>query len=144
MKLRKIFCLFMTVITGIGLLNVEAMAAQNNSVTVGGSSSNFTNDWENTIVYYNTRSSKSKVAKMVYGYETDWWNEDYTWTYGYTCSTQASITNSKGTYSGSTKQSGRTSKIEVHHKSDGINVTYRIWMSKDSYYSEKKYNTNEK
>ena len=42
----------MTVITGIGLLNVEAMAAQNNSVTVGGSSSNFTNDWENTINIY--------------------------------------------------------------------------------------------
>lgn len=144
MRRMKLIALGMTAIMGIGFLPMKAEAAQNEYTTVYGISSNFSDDWENTIFYYNNSSKDKKIAKMVYGYETDWWNEDYTWTYGYTCQTQASMTNSKGTYSGSKKISGRTSKIEVHHKANNVSVKYGIWFDDYSCYNYKEYDTNVK
>ena len=97
----------------------------------------FTDEWETSVIY---KDGNTKVAKMAYGYDTDWWDEDYVWTRGYDCKTQASLTNGKGSFSG-TKMSARMwSIIEVHHTSD-YNIEYRIWMN-DSY-NNTEYKENE-
>lgn len=88
---------------------------------------------------------KNSVARMVYGYETSFWNEDYVWTEGYTGKTQASLTNSKGTYGAGTAGAWKFSKEEVHHKDNSVDVTYRIWMEKENgYFSYEIFNTDVK
>lgn len=104
--------------------------------------SSFKDDWEKTTTLYAKSNKTSKVAKMVYGYETWAWDEDYVWTYGYSSDHQASLLNSKGVNSGNVEHASRWSKIEVHHKSAG-EVEYTIWVEK-SFLSHSTSSSNEK
>lgn len=131
---KEIIAIEAVVLSLLGM-QFDAEAAVNREVMVKGKASNFTNDWENTI-YYCTNSEKpglqNSVARMIYGYETFAWDEDYVWTQGYTGQTQASLTNSKGTYGAGTANAWKFSKEEVHHKNNSTDVTYKIWMEKEN------------
>lgn len=131
---KEIIAIGAVVLSLLGM-QFDAEAAVNREVMVKGKASNFTNDWENTI-YYCTNSEKpglqNSVARMIYGYETFAWDEDYVWTQGYTGQTQASLTNSKGTYGAGTANAWKFSKEEVHHKNNSTDVTYKIWMEKEN------------
>lgn len=137
-----------TVVLSLLGMQFDAEAAVNRQVTVKGKASNFTNDWENTIYYCKKNekpSLQNNVARMIYGYETFGWNEDYVWTQGYTGKTQASLTNCKGTYGAGMANAWKFSKEEVHHKDNSTDVTYRIWMEKeDGYFFYYYYGTSEK
>lgn len=143
MKKMKVF--FMAVVLSVSMIgNVNiTFASTNHEKTATG----FSGEWENTVFYraYSPLTMKNyNTAKMVYGYDTDFINEDYCWTYGYDQCTQASITNGNGTHAKSSANVGRWSKLEVRHKSADEGVTYRIWL--ENGYSSKYmvYGTDEK
>ncbi len=140
--MRKEIIVIGTVVLSLLGMQLEAEAAVSKQLTVKANNYNFAAAWENTIFYCTNNekpSLQNSVAIMVYGYETFAWNEDYVWTQGLTGSTQASLTNSKGTYGAGTANAWKYSKEEVHHKDNSIDVTYRIWMEKENgkYYSIK-------
>lgn len=137
-----------TVVLSLLGMQFDAEAAVNKQVTVRGKAYNFETDWENTIYYCKKNedpSLQNNVARMIYGFETFAWDEDYVWTQGYTGKTQASLTNSKGTYGAGTANAWKYSKEEVHHKDNSVDVVYKIWMEKeDGRYTFIIYDTHEK
>lgn len=84
----------------------------------------FNKDWEYSVTY---KVGKKEVGMMVYGFETDWINEDYSWTKGYECDTKAgvqrSIDGKKINWSGYAS-CDKWSKEEVTHK--GYKTVYYI------------------
>jgi hypothetical protein len=48
----------------------------------------FSNEWENTTTYYNNGTA---AGYMVWGYDTDLTDEDYTWTLAYNGSSTAGV-----------------------------------------------------
>ncbi|MBO4617868.1 MAG: hypothetical protein J5717_10960 [Lachnospiraceae bacterium] len=88
------------------------------SMALDGSSSghSFSEAWEVSV------TGDDGSAVLTYGYNTDWINEDYSWAYHYSKNHYASLTNGKGSFSGSNKDGGKWSKIEVTH--NGTSVSY--------------------
>ncbi len=146
--MRKEIIAIGTVVLSLLGMQLEAEASITKEVTKSATDKNFSTDWENTIYYCKKNeepSLQNNVARMIYGYETFAWDEDYVWTQGYTGQTQASLTNSKGTYGAGTANAWKYSKEEVHHKNNSIDVTYRIWMEKeDGRHTKTIYDTHEK
>ncbi|MBQ9543156.1 MAG: hypothetical protein IJJ76_00510 [Ruminococcus sp.] len=60
---------------------------------------------------------------MVYGFNTAWINEDYTWTRHNTTSHTAIVKNGKGQYSANASKKS-WAKIEVTH--NGSSITYKM------------------
>ena len=132
--MRKEIIAIGTVVLSLLSMSFDGEAAVSKEIKKKATAANFSNDWENTIYYCKSNdkpSLQNNVARMIYGYETFAWNEDYVWTQGYTGKTQASLTNSKGTYGAEAAGAWKYSKEEVHHKDNSIDVTYRIWMEKE-------------
>lgn len=48
----------------------------------------YTYEWERTLTCLN---GDDEIGIMVYGFDMDWINEDYTWTMGYDCRTKACV-----------------------------------------------------
>lgn len=90
-------------------------------------SSNFNDEWEKTTTYY---VGETKVGYMIWGFDKDWIHEDYVWTVGYECSTQAAV---KRNYydtdyiSGGWAQAYFYSQEEVTHQT--YSVSYKITFS---------------
>lgn len=99
---------------------------------------NFLQEWEVSITF---KDNSAYIAKFVYGYDDDWWDEDYVWTRGYNCRTQANVVNGKGCYSGDNVSARMWSIIEIHHKTQNTYVKYRIWF--DGKYNNKSIKYNE-
>jgi len=92
----------------------------------------FNVEWELTREYYYKGEC---VVTMVYGYDTDFVDEDYTWVISTKSRYQAALSNDNGNKTGSVKSVGDPwSKVEVTHK--GKYITYSFWLN-NSYSSLK-------
>lgn len=93
------------------------------------SASKFSKNWEETICYY---TNGVAIGKMVYGYDTNWTKEDYTWTIAYQCYSTAKVKRQyvdTSAHNGSQAGKNAYSTIEVEHQS--YYVTYGINFSAD-------------
>lgn len=74
----------------------------------------YTYEWERTLTCLN---GDDEIGIMVYGFDMDWINEDYTWTIGYDCRTKACVkkgSDESGAWAGY-EDPYDWSKQEVHH-----------------------------
>lgn len=123
--------LFLTlIIIGVGVSH-RALAAYTyeDSLTVSGKGS-FSSAWEYSYeVHYgmDEETTQLELAIIAVGYDTDWINEDYTWTKatipGFGVYSKAGVRKSGNWNYGSWKGLGTWSKVEVQHKS---NPAYKI------------------
>lgn len=102
------------------LFCMSAFAANGGTMNVSGEN-RFTEEWEYCLAYsYNG----VQAWTMYYGYDTDWINEDYTWTISQTGESTAYVyrngydTDKKCT--GPTGKAGKYSKIEVTHRTADV------------------------
>lgn len=83
---KEIIAIGAVVLSMLGM-QFDAQAAITKEVKKSATEKNFSTDWENTIYYCKNDekpSLQNSVARMIYGYETFAWDEDYVWTQGYT------------------------------------------------------------
>lgn len=98
------------------------------STNVSGASK-FTSEWEMTRTY---KIGSTTIGYMIYGYDTDWINEDYVWTKATECYSKAMVYrngyDSNWDYcEGSEKGKNSYSKIEVTHRT--YYVYYKMYLS---------------
>lgn len=126
-KFRK-FALIVAVVlaTSAGAALDAYAAGYTNRVSVR-SSKLFHSEWERTRTY---RVGSTTIASMVYGYDTDFIDEDYAWTKSKECYSTAMVKRDGYDTSylyGSQKGKNIYSKVEVTHEtyyvSYGINLT---------------------
>lgn len=125
----KFLAIFLLIALMTSLIVMPASAATSgytNTVSVR-SSSSFTSEWEKTRTY---KVGSTEIGHMIYGYDTDWINEDYVWTKATECYSTAKVYRDGYDTSyctGSQKAKGTYSKIEVTHKT--YYVKYQIELS---------------
>ena len=122
---RKIWAFILSTALILSMFTASAIPAYATTVAERfiGVSTMFDDEWEQTA-HYSQKSSGRSIGKMVYGYDTDWINEDYVWTWGYESETTALLKRDgyDETYqSGSKAASTSYSKCERNHKS------YRVY-----------------
>lgn len=106
---------------------IPASAANYTNSTTVSSSSRFKSEWEKTRTY---KVGSTVIAYMVYGYDTDYINEDYVWTKATGCYSTAMVKRNyydTGYQAGTQKGKNVYSKIEVKHVT--YNVSYKIKLS---------------
>ena len=100
---RKLIALLMSVITMISICTSAVPAF--------------------AITYQLNDKNKTNIGKLVFGYDTDWYNEDYAWSMGTECNTKAAIRRMNVDthfYYGSEKAKNKYSKYEVRHNGDYV------------------------
>ncbi len=85
----------------------------------------FGGKWEYSVTY---KVGKKEVGMMAYGYDTDWINEDYSWTRGYECDTKAGVKRSgdSSVNWSSYASTNKWSKEEVTHNSSSVTYYIRL------------------
>ena len=112
-----------------GMVDTSSFQAATLKSTTIESTTKFNNDWEETIEYY---SNGTGIGKMVYGYDTYWVKEDYTWTMAYQCYSTAKVKRQyvdTSAHNGAQAAKSQYSTIEVEHQS--YRVTYGISFNVD-------------
>lgn len=112
-----------------GMIDATSFQAATLKSTTIESTSKFNNDWEEKIVYYNNGTT---IGRMIYGYDTAWVKEDYTWTMAYQCYSTAKVKRQyvdSSAHNGTQVGKNQYSTIEVEHQS--YRVTYGISFSAD-------------
>lgn len=124
-KLVASICLCAALVGVFGTTQYEAATTASKSIN---SSSKFNDNWELTVKY--KLSDGTFIGQMVYGYDTWFMAEDYTWTVAEECYTTAQI--KRNTVDTSYKSGAEIGKkaystIEVQHLN--YSITYRIKFS---------------
>ncbi len=140
-KLKKILAIMLTALCVCMLLVPSCSAATTSfsrHVNINSDSiddDRFTYEWEHTRRFY---ANGTYRAKLVYGYDTDWVNEDYAWSEGEYRQTKAGLKRandgSGNSYDTSYTWSdyaakGEYSKCELTHTRD--NVYYKCTINYD-------------
>lgn len=112
MKLKKIIVKCIPAVLLVGAMSMSASAT---TISRSSNGRSFKKAWE----AYASGTSYT----MIYGYNTLFFNEDYTWTRNNTTSHTAIVKNGRGQYSDDAKK-GKWAKIEVRHK--GSAITYKM------------------
>lgn len=122
---RKLIALILSIVSIASVFAINTIPAY--ATTVGekyiGVSTMFKDEWEQTA-NYKQKSTGKAIGKMIYGYDTDWVNEDYVWTWGYESETTALLKRSgydESNQSGSKAASRSYSKCERKHQ------TYQVY-----------------
>lgn len=124
--IKKFTLMFFAIVVSCCLLTVSSLAGSSDTASKS-KSSDFQNEWEKTRTY---TSNGKTIGYMTFGYDTDFFKEDYVWTKGSGYKTTASI--KREAYdvdflSASQAKSGKYSKKEVRHVT--FYVTYQIDFS---------------
>lgn len=112
MKLKKTLMGCLATVLLIGTMSMSVSAGTISKTSKGQS---FKKAWE--------AYSSGSTYSMVYGYNTAFINEDYTWTRSNNTSHTAIVKNARGQYSDNAKKK-KWAKIEVRHK--GSSITYKM------------------
>lgn len=104
------------VLTAVIMVTSNAPTASADTVTNG--DNNFEKAWEISILVDDGQ------GVLTYGYNTLFFNEDYSHAYHSDYNHYAFLKNENGAFSGSNKKAGKWSKIEVIH--NGTSITYGI------------------
>ena len=122
---------FLSMVTALALVfavtAIPADAADYTNYAYVKGSSKFSSEWEKTRTY---KVGSTTVAYMIYGYDTDWINEDYVWTKSTESYSTAMVKRDGYDTSyckGSQKGKNVYSKIEVTHKT--YYVYYKVKLS---------------
>ncbi len=122
-SLVKAVSFLMAIMMMSALFCMSAFAANGGTMNVSGEN-RFTEEWEYCLTFsYNG----VQAWTMYYGYDTDWTNEDYTWTISQTGESTAYVyrngydTDEK--CAGSTAEAGKYSKIEVTHRTADVDYS---------------------
>lgn len=85
----------------------------------------FDDDWEYSITY---KVGSTQVGLMAYGYDTDWFNEDYSWTKGYESDSKAGVKRSGDSVVNWNSYASRNvwSKEEVNHNTSDVKYYIRL------------------
>ena len=123
MKVKKITIISLVVCLLVSILSVSASALTYSKTPY----SSFNNDWQNQVQYYDEYGSV--IGVLLYGFDTDFLNEDYSHTRGYLhYSSQAGVKRgSDDTQWGAEAISGYLSTKNVYHNTD--TVKYYIKLS---------------
>ncbi len=116
--MKKLAVLMLSLIMCFSVMATSASAA--GIVAAERIGATFDKAWEISVEF---ASGGEDLGVMVYGYNTAWINEDYTWTKAFVGSSQAGVyrdgKDSEVNW-GTAKSSGTYSKIEVTHKKDTV------------------------
>lgn len=118
----KAISLLMVIMLMSGLLCISAFAVNGRTMNVSGDDK-FSQEWEYALHYsYNG----VQAWTMYYGFDTDWTDEDYTWTIANNGESTAYVfRNGYDTEccEGPTKEAGKYSKIEVTHRTTDVDFS---------------------
>lgn len=87
---------------------------------------NGTKEWEHTRHYI---SGGEYIGRLVYGYDTDYVDEDYAWAYGATCYSQAIVESGGQGHYADSAEANHYSKVQVTHEEDNDDVYYYFKLS---------------
>lgn len=126
-KLSKMFAAFLAMVVLVAAFAMPASAYYENHINETEPTGKFfTYEWEKTVTY---RVSNKDIGTMTYGFDMDWFNEDYVWTKGTECETTAMLqrlNNDISYISGSKAKKGSYSKVEQNHQSYSVNYKIRF------------------
>lgn len=117
-KFKKIIA--STIVTGTMMTSIASITV-NAEQTNGVNATLFYDEWEFTCQVFN--SSGTHIGDFCYGYDMDFINEDYTWTWSsvYTCKAGVRRNGYDSGYNwGASKSGGVWSKIEVTHRTNDV------------------------
>lgn len=127
---KRFFALLLVATLLISALSISASAAYYDADTTSGQGSyRFNNAWEKTRTY---KTGNTTIGQMIYGYDTDWINEDYVWTKANECYSRSYLfrdgyDTGYGSDDSSDVGKGKYSKTEWKHRTYYVN--YRIKLS---------------
>ena len=138
-KMVKMLSVVMVIVIMATIMVLPASAAGYSNNASVRSSSTFNSEWEKTRTY---KVGSDTIGTMIYGYDTDWINEDYVWTKATECHSTAMVYrdgyDADWSYcAGPEKGRNTYSKIEVTHR------TYYVYykMKFSASYSNVSYTT---
>lgn len=119
---KKIAAVGAAIMMAASISTMGAGATDKNTTSKG---QNFTKRWEYSITY---KSANKQVGMMAYGYDTDWFDEDYSWTKGYESDSKAGV--KRGGDSAvnwnSYASMNNWSKEEVNHNTSDVKYYIRL------------------
>ncbi len=116
--MKKLMVLILSVIMCFSIMATSASAA--GIITAEREGATFDKAWEISVEF---ASGGADLGVMVYGFNTAWIDEDYTWTKAFVGTSIAGVRRvdtDSSTNWGDNESSGTYSKIEVRHKEDTV------------------------
>ena len=119
---KKIAAVGAAIMMAASISTMGAGATDKNTTSKGQS---FTTNWEYSITY---KSANKQVGMMAYGYDTDWFNEDYSWTKGYESDSKAGVKRGGDSAVNWNSYASRNvwSKEEVNHNTSDVKYYIRL------------------
>lgn len=117
MRKKRIVTMFTAAAVTAALLGTTA-SASTVAYNARANADLFKSDWERTAIY-TLASNGVEIGQLVFGFDTDYFDEDYAWSYGTQCDTRAGVRRmnyDEGYNRSSWKTCGNWSKVEVLHK----------------------------
>ena len=116
MRKKRIVTMFTAAAVTAALLGTTA-SASTVSYVARSDDNLFKSAWERTAIY--TLSDRGvEIGRLVFGFDTDYFDEDYAWSYGTQCDTRAGVRRmnyDEGYNKSSWKTYDNWSKVEVLH-----------------------------
>ena len=97
-------------------------------------------EWEHTRHYI---SDGEYIGRLVYGYDTDYVDEDYAWAYGASCNSQAIIEAGSEEYYADPAVQNYYSKVQVTHDENDVYYYFRLSVNYSNVTGYLDTNTNE-
>lgn len=88
-------------------------AGYNGSIQKTSEGQSFSSAWQ-------LSATSGSDATLIYGYNTAWINEDYSWAYHNVREHSAEVQNSNGAFGSSKKKKTEVAKIEVRHSGNSV------------------------
>lgn len=140
-KFKKFISVFLAITTVLCMFAVTANALTGYSTTLhvnAESRFNGLDEWEHTRHYI---SGGKYIGRLVYGYDTDYVDEDYAWAYGADCQAQAAIKRDgedSNFVSAEVASANHYSKLQVTHEVNDVyyRITFEIDYENVIYYKD--------
>lgn len=146
-KSIKTIAATLALITCFGATAMTASAYTERQRTVFESPNIFTNEWE-TRIDYALKSNGTKIGELIYGYNKNWVDEDYAWSKGLQCRSQAGIQritiDDYCIFADGYADVNKYSKKEVRHLNKRVNYRVRFESDYNETINEKSYDSNVK
>lgn len=116
MRKKRIVTMFTAAAVTAALLGTTA-SATTVSYVARSDDNLFKSTWERTAIY-TLSDSGVEIGRLVFGFDTDYFDEDYAWSYGTQCDTRAGVRRmnyDEGYNKSSWKTYDNWSKVEVLH-----------------------------
>lgn len=104
-----------------GSVSVGLPRGYNGSIQKTSAGQTFSDDWQLSATF-------ESDATLIYGYNTNLINEDYSWAYHNTREHSAELKNSNGAFGSSKKKKTEVAKIEVRHSGNSV-IYQNTWYN---------------